>query len=636
MARRDTHVRHRKPFAGLRVEALEGRDLMSASPLPVLLVVADQQDFYYREYSETRTAIETQGVAVVVGATTTNPSTPHWGTGQPLGESGTIVPDVALADVDAGDYSAIAFVGGWGASMYQYAYNDPNGDGVTDNFYSNPLYNADPDLGDGQIAPEKVVVNQLINEFLGDDKPVAGLCHGVTVLAWARVDGASPLAGKHVAVPHLEGTPDQFYNGQWRNGGYFNGQRDQVIDNGGLPTAYSGAHGKAGTADDVILDGQIITGENPDSSTLFGVTIAERVLADVPAENRPPAAQDDAWVLPENSPAGTVVGTVAATDPDAGQSLTFSIVGGNASGAFAIDPVTGQVTVADATALNFETSPVFNLTVEVSDNAPDSLSTVAAVTINLEDVAESPVAPVGGNLVVTGTSAADTVYLWNSGADQVSVWLNGTSYGPFALPGGRVIVHGDAGNDQIFASDLSTPATIYGGAGHDLIVGGSGADNLDGGDGVDRLWAGLGDDLLRGGDGDDYLYGREGNDILIGGAGNDALDGFDGRDILIGGTGADVLRGGNGDDILIGGSTGYDDDDEALGVLRGLWLAAGDIDERIATLSQLVGLGLRPGDTVLDDGVGDALVGDAGGDWLLSGWADGIYLLDTDDRETSV
>lgn len=630
MARRNNHVRHRKPFAGLHVESLEGRDLMSA--LPVLLVVADQQDFYYREYSETRSAIEGKGVTVVVGATTTNPSTPHWGTGQPPGESGTIVPDVALADVDADDYSAIAFVGGWGASMYQYAYNDPDGDGVTDNYYSNPLYNADPDLDDGIVAPQKVVVNQLINDFLGADKLVGGLCHGVTVLAWSRVGGASALAGKQVAVPHNEGTPDQYYNGQWRNGGYFNGQRDQVIDNGGIPTEYSGAYGKAGTADDVIRDGLIVTGENPDSSALFGVTIAEGVLAALPAENLPPTAQDAAWLLPENSPAGTVVGTVVATDPDAGQSLTYSIVGGNESGAFAIDAATGQVTVADAGALNFEALPAFNITVEVADNAPDSLSTTAAITINLQDVAESAVGIVGGNLVVTGTSAADTVYLWNSRPSQVYAWMNGTSYGPFAVPGGRVIVHGGDGDDRIYGTDLSTPATVYGGAGHDLVTGGSGNDILHGGGGVDRLWGGPGDDLIRGGAGDDYLSGREGNDIVVGGVGNDTLDGFDGRDLLIGGSGADTLRGGNDDDILIACNTGYDDDDDALTGLRGVWVTLAGIDERVAALSQPVGLGLRPGDTVLDDGTGDSLVGGSGGDWLLSGWADGIYLLDADDR----
>ena len=42
---------------------LESRDLLAADPLPVLMVLADRQDFYYREYGETRIGLEAAGVA---------------------------------------------------------------------------------------------------------------------------------------------------------------------------------------------------------------------------------------------------------------------------------------------------------------------------------------------------------------------------------------------------------------------------------------------------------------------------------------------------------------------------------------------------------------------------------------------
>ncbi len=118
--------------------------------------------------------------------------------------------------------------------MYQYAYNDPNSDGVTDNFYSNSHYNGDHDLDDGVIASQKVIVNELIGQFLADNKHVAAICHGVTVLAWARVDGVSPIQGREVAVPKTVSSPDQFYNGLWRSGGYYMGQYEQVIANGAI------------------------------------------------------------------------------------------------------------------------------------------------------------------------------------------------------------------------------------------------------------------------------------------------------------------------------------------------------------------------------------------------------------------
>lgn len=107
--------------ARLGVETLEARDLLAASPLPVLMVLADQRDFYYQEYADTRQSVATGGISVAVADVNS---------GQP--PTGEVAPDLALAAVRAQDYSAIVFVGGWGSSMYQYAYNDPNLDGVSD------------------------------------------------------------------------------------------------------------------------------------------------------------------------------------------------------------------------------------------------------------------------------------------------------------------------------------------------------------------------------------------------------------------------------------------------------------------------------------------------------------------------
>lgn len=80
--------------------------MMAADPLPVLMVLADRQDFYYKEYGDTRDSIEAAGLAVEVAATTTNPSVAHPNTGQGDGD-GVAVPDLALADVDPAKYSAM-------------------------------------------------------------------------------------------------------------------------------------------------------------------------------------------------------------------------------------------------------------------------------------------------------------------------------------------------------------------------------------------------------------------------------------------------------------------------------------------------------------------------------------------------
>ena len=126
-----------------------------------------------------------------------------------------------------------------------------------------------------------------------------------------------------------------------------------------------------------------------DAQAQSNVGIARIAVACV---NDAPVAADATFALPENSSAATVVGQVVATDVDAGQVLAYAITGGNGSGAFAIS-ATGQITVANASALDVEATPQFVLTVQVSDDAtPTSASDTAQVTINLSNVNEAPTA----------------------------------------------------------------------------------------------------------------------------------------------------------------------------------------------------------------------------------------------------
>src|SRR5665811_738937 len=57
--------------------------------------------------------------------------------------------------------------------------------------------------------------------------------------------------------------------------------------------------------------------------------------------NESPVTNDQSLSVNENSANGTLIGTVVATDPDAFQIKTFSIVSGNAGNAFAINASTG-------------------------------------------------------------------------------------------------------------------------------------------------------------------------------------------------------------------------------------------------------------------------------------------------------
>ena len=297
---------------------------------------------------------------------------------------------------------------------------------------------------------------------------------------------------------------------------------------------------------------------------------------------------------------GDVVATVSATDADAGDTLTYSIISGNAENLFAIDS-NGRVTIADINA-RYE-SIRYTLTVQVIDGN-GGIATTDLVVDNF--------------VIGTGTNLGNTLY---GDADDNTLYGyggNDTLYGDaIALykdsTGGADTLYGGSGDDTLYGDGASLlddsiggADTLYGGSGDDDLYGDAialykdstgGADTLYGGSGNDRLYgdgslvasgsissssSSSSADTLYGGSGDDELYGDgnsllddsiAGADTLYGGSGNDTLygDGYwlyegstSGNDTLYGGNGADTLYGDgrhffrghstSGNDTLYGGS----------------------------------------------------------------------------------
>ena len=108
-----------------------------------------------------------------------------------------------------------------------------------------------------------------------------------------------------------------------------------------------------------------------DSNSSFDIFLARL--------NRSPQAVDLSTTVAENTPVGSVIGTVSATDTD-GDVLSFSITAGNGSGLFSIDN-NGVITLTGV--LDYETAAQHVLTVTVSDGY---LSDTATVTVNVTDV----------------------------------------------------------------------------------------------------------------------------------------------------------------------------------------------------------------------------------------------------------
>jgi hypothetical protein len=125
---------------------------------------------------------------------------------------------------------------------------------------------------------------------------------------------------------------------------------------------------------------QVWDGRETDSAAIT-ITVSD-VDEDIP--NTPPVIGDQVFSVNENSPWGTLVGSIAANDADSDR-LTYSITEGNTDNAFAIDTETGDITVNDSRPLDYETETVHVFIVQVWDGRADD---TAMVTININDVNE--------------------------------------------------------------------------------------------------------------------------------------------------------------------------------------------------------------------------------------------------------
>ncbi|OFX25921.1 MAG: hypothetical protein A2041_03090 [Bacteroidetes bacterium GWA2_31_9b] len=100
-----------------------------------------------------------------------------------------------------------------------------------------------------------------------------------------------------------------------------------------------------------------------------------------------PVITGETFSIDENSANGTVACDVNATDADGSlNDLVYSITLGNTNNAFAINSSNGEIIVNSNDELDFETTPVFNLTVQVSDGLNID---EANITINLNDLVET-------------------------------------------------------------------------------------------------------------------------------------------------------------------------------------------------------------------------------------------------------
>ena len=100
-------------------------------------------------------------------------------------------------------------------------------------------------------------------------------------------------------------------------------------------------------------------------------------------DTKPEITAGQTFDVDENSAAGTSVSYVQATDPDGVTTFEgWAIIEGNVGEAFAIEPLTGEITVADAAAIDYETLTSYTLELSVSDGVNTSDGTTVTINVN--------------------------------------------------------------------------------------------------------------------------------------------------------------------------------------------------------------------------------------------------------------
>jgi hypothetical protein len=125
--------------------------------------------------------------------------------------------------------------------------------------------------------------------------------------------------------------------------------------------------------------------------------------------NSNPTIAEQIFSLDENSPEGTIVGTIKGSDINSDQELVFSIISGNSDDAFALTSK-GELTVNNSEVFDFEVREKIELEVKVDDGFGGS--STGGIVISILNVNEIP------------TNGLVAFYPFNGNADDESVNKN--------------------------------------------------------------------------------------------------------------------------------------------------------------------------------------------------------------------
>ena len=237
-------------------------------------------------------------------------------------------------------------------------------------------------------------------------------------------------AGVNIGEPVAATDPDEGDTLTYSLGGADMASFDMATSTGQLMTKEALDHE---TKDSYTVMVTATDGDDESDSMMVTVTVT-----DVNESPEFPDTETGERNVPENTAAGVNIGDpVAATDPDEGDTLTYSL-GGDDMASFAIDPATGQIMTSAP--LDHETKDSYTVMVTATDGdgESDSMMVTIGVAITVTDVNESPEFPdtetgarsaaentaagvnIGDPVAATDPDEGDTLTYSLGGADMAS------------------------------------------------------------------------------------------------------------------------------------------------------------------------------------------------------------------------
>lgn len=342
---------------------------------------------------------------------------------------------------------------------------------------------------------------------------------------------------------------ETFYAGSGDQTIFADGGRDTVVFTGARSDYNYSSYYDGSSSNGAIVSIKDLRSGSPDGEdSLLGVEvlrfsdgIIDLTLSADPAVNSKPSylTFNGARIVSEATPAGTILGTLAAYDSD-GDPLVFTIT----SSYGALLTISGNQVIL-AAPLDYETDSSVHFDVSVSDGRggatnesfllmvrnelelPTSLN-LAPTDIKVDASSFKESAPAGS--VIARLSAYDI------NGDAISFSLKDDASGAVKISGGNLIELVKAANYESKQSlSFTVIATDSKGASSEQLI------TLKVADVVETVRGTSQADQISTGLGSDRLFGLGGNDRLSGGGGKDLLNGGMGGDKLFGGAGADTF-----------------------------------------------------------------------------------------------